>query len=215
MTTTTESTESRPAEAIGRIGKHWGWMLAFGILTIAAGIGALVWPGITLLAAAILFGVQLIVAGIYRLVAAFAAPQESTGTRVMLGVLGVLSLIIGLYAVRHVLLTIVALALLLGIFWVANGVIELFTAFQPGGQRPRLAGGHGDRQHRRRGPAARDPRPVPGGHGVPDRRLADLLRRAADGAGAPAPLGHALVPQLGRDAARSHVTKPRVPRGAM
>jgi len=28
-----------------------------------------------------------------------------------------------------VLLTIVALALLLGIFWVANGVIELFTAF--------------------------------------------------------------------------------------
>ena len=47
----------------------------------------------------------------------------------MLGVLGVFSLIIGLYAVRHVLLTIVALALLLGIFWVANGVIELFTAF--------------------------------------------------------------------------------------
>jgi uncharacterized membrane protein HdeD (DUF308 family) len=104
-------------------------MLAFGILTIAAGIGALVWPGITLLAAAIVFGVQLIVAGIYRLVAAFAAPDEPTGTRVMLGVLGVLSLIIGLYAVRHVLLTIVALALLLGIFWVANGVIELFTAF--------------------------------------------------------------------------------------
>jgi uncharacterized membrane protein HdeD (DUF308 family) len=132
MTTTTESTEFRPAEAIGRIGKHWGWMLAFGILTIAAGICALVWPGITLLAAAIVFGVQLVVAGIYRLVAAFAAPEESTGTRVMLGVLGVLgvlSLIIGLDAVRHVLLTIVALALLLGIFWVANGVIELFTAF--------------------------------------------------------------------------------------
>src|SRR5580700_8039522 len=48
MTTTTESTESCLAEAIGRIGKHWGWMLAFGILTIAAGICALVWPGITL-----------------------------------------------------------------------------------------------------------------------------------------------------------------------
>jgi uncharacterized membrane protein HdeD (DUF308 family) len=114
--------------AIGRIGRHWGWMLAFGILTIAAGICALVWPGITLLAAAIVFGVQLIVAGIYRLVTAFSAAEESTGTRVMLGLLGVLSLVIGLYAVRHVLLTIVALALLLGIFWVANGVIELFSA---------------------------------------------------------------------------------------
>jgi uncharacterized membrane protein HdeD (DUF308 family) len=114
--------------AIGRLGQHWGWMLAFGILTIAAGICALVWPAITLLAAAIVFGVQLIVAGIYRLVAAFSS-AESTGTRVMLALLGVLSLIIGLYAVRHVLLTIVALALLLGIFWVANGVIELFNAF--------------------------------------------------------------------------------------
>jgi uncharacterized membrane protein HdeD (DUF308 family) len=130
MTTHTESTESRPAAAmaIGRIGQHWGWALAFGILTIAAGICALVWPGITLLAAAIVFGVQLIVAGVYRLVAAFSSAAESTGTRVMLALLGVLSLIIGLYAVRHVLLTIVALALLLGIFWVANGVIELFTA---------------------------------------------------------------------------------------
>jgi uncharacterized membrane protein HdeD (DUF308 family) len=31
-------------------------------------------------------------------------------------------------AVRHVLLTIVALALLLGTFWIVNGVIEVFTA---------------------------------------------------------------------------------------
>ncbi len=66
MTTTTESTESRPAEAIGRIGRHWGWMLAFGILTIAAGICALVWPGITLLAAAIVFGTWLIFFGVLQ-----------------------------------------------------------------------------------------------------------------------------------------------------
>src|ERR1700733_15526390 len=110
MTTTTESTQSRPAGAIGRIGQHWGWMLAFGTLTIAAGICALVWPGITLLAAAVIFGVQLIIGGVYRLVAAFSSQDVSGGTRVLLALLGVLSLIIGLYAVRHVLLTIVALA---------------------------------------------------------------------------------------------------------
>jgi uncharacterized membrane protein HdeD (DUF308 family) len=40
----------------------------------------------------------------------------------------VLSLIIGLYALRHVLITLLALGLLLGIFWVANGAVELFTA---------------------------------------------------------------------------------------
>jgi uncharacterized membrane protein HdeD (DUF308 family) len=121
-------TPSDAASALGKLGGHWGWPLAFGILTTAAGIAAVVWPGITLLAAAIVFGVQLIAAGIYRLVAAFASTDATVATRVLLALLGVLSLIVGLYAVRHVLLTIVALGLLLGIFWVANGVIELFTA---------------------------------------------------------------------------------------
>jgi uncharacterized membrane protein HdeD (DUF308 family) len=121
-------TPSDAAAALGKLGGHWGWPLAFGILTTAAGTAAVVWPGITLLAAAIIFGVQLIVAGIYRLVAAFASTDVTVATRVLLALLGVLSLIVGLYAVRHVLLTIVALGLLIGIFWVANGVIELFTA---------------------------------------------------------------------------------------
>jgi len=113
---------------IGRIGRHWGLLVVFGVITVAAGLCAVVWPGITLLAAAIVFGVQLIVAGVYRLVGAFASPDAAGGTRVLLALLGVFSLIIGLYAVRHVLLTIVALALLLGIFWIVNGVIEIFTA---------------------------------------------------------------------------------------
>jgi uncharacterized membrane protein HdeD (DUF308 family) len=113
---------------IGRIGRHWGLLVVFGVITVAAGLSAVVWPGITLLAAAIVFGVQLIVAGVYRLVGAFASPDVAGGTRVLLALLGVFSLIIGLYAVRHVLLTIVALALLLGIFWIVNGVIEIFTA---------------------------------------------------------------------------------------
>jgi uncharacterized membrane protein HdeD (DUF308 family) len=121
-------TPSDAAAALSKLGGHWGWPLAFGIVTAAAGIAAVVWPGITLLAAAIVFGAQLIVAGIYRLVAAFASTDATVGTRVLLALLGVLSLIVGLYAVRHVLLTIVALGLLLGIFWVVNGVIELFTA---------------------------------------------------------------------------------------
>ena len=44
-----------------------------------------------------------------------AADDLTGGTRVLLAVLGVLSLIIGLYAVRHVLVTVLALALLPGI----------------------------------------------------------------------------------------------------
>ena len=78
-------------------------------------------PGPTLLVVAIFFGVQLIVAGIFRFVAAFAADELTGGTRALLAVLGIISLILGLYAVRHVLITLLALVLLLGIFWIING----------------------------------------------------------------------------------------------
>jgi uncharacterized membrane protein HdeD (DUF308 family) len=102
--------------------------MAFGFITFVAGVLALAWPGATLLVVAVLFGAQLIVSGVFRFVAALASDDLTGGSRVLLALLGVLSLVIGLYAVRHVLITITALALLLGIFWVVSGTIELFTA---------------------------------------------------------------------------------------
>jgi uncharacterized membrane protein HdeD (DUF308 family) len=125
------------ADVMARIGQHWGWVLAFGVITVATGVAALAWPGRTLVVVAVLFGIQLIVTGIFRFVAAFGADDASGGSRVLLALLGVLSLIIGLYAVRHLLVTLLALALLLGIFWVASGVVELFTALSHRAMRGR------------------------------------------------------------------------------
>src|SRR5216683_3797665 len=92
-----------PADLVARVGRHWGWLLAFGIITVGIGIAALVWPGRTLVVVAVLFGIQLIVMGIFRFAAAIASDDLTGGRRVLLAVLGVFSLIIGLYAVRHVL----------------------------------------------------------------------------------------------------------------
>jgi uncharacterized membrane protein HdeD (DUF308 family) len=115
------------ADILGRVGRHWGWMMAFGTITVLAGIVVLAWPGPTLVVLAILFGIELVVLGIFRFVAAFG--HDLTGpTRILYALLGVLSLIIGLYALRHILITLLALALLLGIFWVVNGAVELFAA---------------------------------------------------------------------------------------
>jgi uncharacterized membrane protein HdeD (DUF308 family) len=117
-----------PADMAARVGRHWGWVLGFGIITAVLGVIALAWPGRTLLVVAVLFGVQFIVMGIFRFVGAFAVDDVSGGSRVLMALLGVLSLIIGLYAVRHILITLLALVLLLGIFWIVSGTIELFTA---------------------------------------------------------------------------------------
>jgi uncharacterized membrane protein HdeD (DUF308 family) len=125
------------ADMLAGIGRHWGWVLFFGIVTVLAGLFALVWPGRTLQVIAVLFGIQLVVAGIFRFVAALAVDEASGGTRVLLALLGVLSFIVGLYALRNVLVTIAALALLLGIFWIVNGAIETFTALSDRGMQGR------------------------------------------------------------------------------
>jgi uncharacterized membrane protein HdeD (DUF308 family) len=123
----TEPLRPDAADMLGRLGRHWGWALAFGIITVIAGIVVLAWPGPTLLVIAILFGIELVVLGVFRFVAAFGH-DLTAGTRILYALLGVLSLIIGLYALRHIFVTLLALALLLGIFWVVNGAIELFAA---------------------------------------------------------------------------------------
>jgi uncharacterized membrane protein HdeD (DUF308 family) len=112
-------------------------VLTFGIVTLLAGLLTLAWPGRTLVVIAVLFGIQLVVAGIFRFVAAFAADDATGGTRVLLALLGVLSFVVGLYAVRHVLVTIAALALLLGIFWIVNGAVEAFAALSHRGMQGR------------------------------------------------------------------------------
>ena len=94
-------TVQQPADMIARLGRKWGWVLAYGIITLAAGVAVLVWPSETLLVIAVLFGIQLIVSGIFRFVAALAVDDLSGGTRVLLALLAVLSIIVGLWAVRH------------------------------------------------------------------------------------------------------------------
>src|SRR6476659_8648718 len=130
-------TVQQPADMIARLGRKWGWVLAYGIITLAAGVAVLVWPSETLLVIAVLFGIQLIVSGIFRFVAALAVDDLSGGTRVLLALLAVVSIIVGLWAVRHVELTLRVLAALLGIFWVVNGAIELFTALSHSGMPQR------------------------------------------------------------------------------
>jgi uncharacterized membrane protein HdeD (DUF308 family) len=115
-------------DLIASIGRHWIWLLAFGILTLLADVAAVAWPGPTVIAIAVLFGIQLVVVGIFQFVSAFAGDGESGGVRVLSAVLGLFAFIIGLYAIRHVLVSVVALALLLGIFWVVNGFAEIFNA---------------------------------------------------------------------------------------
>ncbi|HEY6424089.1 MAG TPA: HdeD family acid-resistance protein [Pseudonocardiaceae bacterium] len=119
-----ERTADQTAAMLGQVGGSPGWAIGLGVVSILAGILIVVWPGLTVLAFAVIFGVWLLVAGIFRLVAAFAF-SEVPGFQVLLGVLGVLSILVGILCLRHPLQTLAVLALVLGVFWVVSGIIEI------------------------------------------------------------------------------------------
>ncbi|UBU09508.1 HdeD family acid-resistance protein [Nonomuraea gerenzanensis] len=104
-----------------------GWAIAAGLLSLVLGLAVLIWPGPSIAIAAVLFGLQLIVLGIYRIVQALMAELATGGARVLYALLGVLSLAIGILAVRNVPQTVTVLAILMGLFWLLGGVIELVT----------------------------------------------------------------------------------------
>jgi len=113
---------------LGGLGRAWLWILGFGVISVVAGLLALFWPSATLVAIAIVFAVQLIVAGVFRFVAAFAVPRETGWLRALEALLAVFSFVVGVYLLGHVALSLLVLALLLGIYWTAQGAVELFVA---------------------------------------------------------------------------------------
>ncbi len=119
------------------VGKSWGWVLFFGIVTLILGILVILHPKDTIYAFAIVLGIWLFVAGLFRIVTAIADHDDTAGTRWLLAILGILSVIIGILFLRHTEETVTTLAFLIGLFWVVGGIIEFFTAYSDYGSPAR------------------------------------------------------------------------------
>ena len=113
-----------------RLGRAWGWFIAYGVLSILAGIIAVVLPGATLVAIAIIFAIQLLLTSIFQFVFAFTVPRESGWLRALFALLAIVSFVISIYLLGHVGLTLLLLAVLLGAYWIAQGVIELLLGIE-------------------------------------------------------------------------------------
>lgn len=102
-------------------------VIAYAILGVVVGIIMLFWPTATLLVVAVLFGIALIVGGVFRLVTAFSAQSLSTGWRVLMGVVGVVVLVAGIICLFHPGQSLVLLAIVIGIGWIFQGIQDLLT----------------------------------------------------------------------------------------
>ncbi len=103
----------------------WPAFLAAGIGCVVVGVVLLAWPSATLAVAAILIGVALVVTGILGLVDGFTSHESTGGKRVANVVIGLIAILLGLFCIRHYHLTIAALAVIVGLFWVINGIASI------------------------------------------------------------------------------------------
>ena len=111
------------------IGKSWGWVLFFGIVTVILGVLVTVRPRDTIYAFAILLGIWLFVAGLFRIVVAIADHQDTGGARWLMAFLGLLSVIVGILFLHRTDDTVTTLGFLIGLFWVIGGLVEFFTSY--------------------------------------------------------------------------------------
>ncbi len=107
------------------VGRSWGWVLFFGFLTLVIGILVMVWPDATLKVLALLFGLQLLVVGIYRLVKSFGAGQQH---RVWSILLGIIAIFVGVIVLRNIWETVVVIAVILGVYWIISGIVDFIMA---------------------------------------------------------------------------------------
>ncbi|MFG2500827.1 HdeD family acid-resistance protein [Streptomyces sp. NPDC048441] len=118
----------RPPGPLSSLAKSaWQVVLLAGTASLVLGVLVLVWPGASLWAAGVLFGLYLLVSGIFQLVAAFGT-HVAAAMRVMAFISGALSVLLGLFCFRGAMQSILLLALWIGIGWLFRGITQTVAA---------------------------------------------------------------------------------------
>ena len=127
---------SATVESTGAMNRRSGWVVVVvGVISIVAGILAIVYPEITLLALALIAGINLLLLGILGLVDAITSDDDAGGTRVLSGVLGLLGVIAGLVVMRRPGESLLALILIIGVWFVVSGLVDAIRALVVPGDR--------------------------------------------------------------------------------
>jgi uncharacterized membrane protein HdeD (DUF308 family) len=128
---TTPSTD-RPAVpgTISVLALHRGQLIAVAIVGLLLGLLGLFLPTVALLFVAIVFGIYLVASGIFRINSALLMHNLSTGFRWLSGILGLLIVAAGVICLADPFRSLIVLAYLIGIGWIAAGLSDIMAAIQ-------------------------------------------------------------------------------------
>ena len=107
--------------------RSWWLGLVVGLLSVAGGVVLIVWTKPTLTVVAVLVGIELLIGGVFLIIAAFGRPAGSRSGAVLAGALAVIA---GLIVVRHPSGSVLVVALAVGIYLILAGVLRLVGAVE-------------------------------------------------------------------------------------
>jgi uncharacterized membrane protein HdeD (DUF308 family) len=105
---------------------NWWLFLIMGLVSTIAGILAIVYPDLTLLAIGIFAGVSLLFIGAMEIVEAIVGDPDS---RALSAIVGVLSVLAGLVCLRRPGESLLAIIVVLGIYLVIEGLVRFVRSF--------------------------------------------------------------------------------------
>lgn len=136
-TTAPSDVPSGVPHSMTRLVDHWGLVLTYGLITIGLGLVLVLWPDETLKVLAVLIGIQLILTGVFRVVLSVASRSLDGGSRAITGLFGALAIVLGLLCLRSPLQTVLVIGMILGVWWLAAGLVDIIGAIRSSGSHRR------------------------------------------------------------------------------
>lgn len=109
---------------------HWVWAIVQGVVSVLAGVIALIWPGVTALALLFVVAFWAIVMGIGEIGGAFASRRSGSSAWGWTLAAGILNVVFGILLLIWPASGILTLVWLVGIFTLAGGIALILLAFR-------------------------------------------------------------------------------------
>jgi uncharacterized membrane protein HdeD (DUF308 family) len=113
-------------EVVEDAARHWWLFLLTGIAWFVFALLVFQWDYTTVYAVSYLFGVVAIIAGVNEFI---EIAVSTTGWKIVRGILGVLFVIAGIWALVHPRNAFATIAALIGFFFLFKGIFDFTTAF--------------------------------------------------------------------------------------
>jgi uncharacterized membrane protein HdeD (DUF308 family) len=103
-------------------------MIFEGMISIAFGIAAVFWPGLTILTLLYIFASFILVLGLINMMGGVSQIKSNPSSWYLKLIVGVLELGVGVYLLRHPKVTFATFILLIGFALIFNGLFKLVTS---------------------------------------------------------------------------------------